>query len=88
MLAVWPEMKDRLDPDMLFDTYFEADGAPSKTERDPQTLQKVRAAALQQKQAALKLQHAQALAGAYQQTTQAPQEGSPAKQVMDQGGGQ
>ena len=88
LLAVWPEMKDRLDPDMLFDTYFEADGAPSKTERDPQTLQKVRAAALQHKQAALKLQHAQALAGAYQQTTQAPQEGSPAKQVMDQGGGQ
>ena len=85
LLAVWPEMKDRLDPDALFDVYFEADGAPVKTERDPMTLAALRQQKLQEQQQLKQLAVAKEMAAGYKNTTQAPEKGSPAEQLM--GGG-
>lgn len=82
LLEVWPEMKDRIDPDILFDTYFEADGAPTKTERDPQSLQKLRAAKLQEQQQMKQLAMAKEMGDSYNKTTKAPEPGSPAEDVM------
>ena len=87
MLDVWPEMRDRLDPDALYDTYFEADGAPTKVDRDPDTLMKIRKQIAQKKAEAEKMAKEKEMAGAYKQTTEAPQEGSPAQAAMDQQGG-
>ena len=87
LLDVWPEMRDRLDPDALYDTYFEADGAPTKVDRDPDTLMKIRKQIAQKKAEAEKMAKAKEMAGAYKQTTDAPQEGSPAQAAMDQQGG-
>ena len=86
LLAVWPEMKDRMDPDALFDVFFEADGAPTKTERDPALVQQMRQMKMKEAEQQKKLAAAKEAAGAYKQTTEAPQQGSPAEQAM--GGGQ
>ena len=87
LLQVWPEMKDRMNPDVLWDVLFEADGAPTKVEQDPQKVIQIR----QQKAQMLKEQTAMQKAGqsakAYKDSIQAPEEGSPGEQVM-QGGGQ
>jgi hypothetical protein len=87
MLEVWPGMKDRLSEDDLFDMYFEADGAPTKVEVPPAILQQLRAQKLKQQDQMKKLAMAQELAKSYKDTTGAPQEGSPAQSMMDQGGG-
>ena len=87
LLQVWPEMKDRIDADSLFDMYFEADGAPTKTERSPDVLQALRAQKLKEQQAMKKMAVAQEAAKGYQQTVQAPEPGSPAEQAMQKGGG-
>ena len=86
LLAVWPEMRDRINPDILYDTYHEADGAPTNVDFDPQTLAMLRQKKLQEQEQAKQIAKAKELAGAYKQTTEAPQEGSPAQKTMEQTG--
>jgi hypothetical protein len=80
-------MKDRIDPDALYDIYFEADGAPTKADRDPQTLQALRAKALAEKEQMKKMAMAQEAAKSYKDVTKAPEKGSPGDQATQQGGG-
>jgi hypothetical protein len=88
LIEVWPEMKERINADILYDTYHEADGAPTNVDFDPQTLAMLRQKKQQEMEQQKKLAMAKEAAGAYKQTTEAPQDGSPAQQSMDQGGGQ
>ena len=88
LLQVWPEMKDKIKPDELFDMYFEADGAPTKIEQDPAVLAQMRAAKIKQQEQMKKLAMAKEMAAGYKDVTQAPQPGSPGEQIMNQGGGQ
>jgi hypothetical protein len=88
LLQVWPEMKDKIKPDELFDMYFEADGAPMKVGQDPAALAQIRAAKLKQQEAMRKMAMAKEAADGYSKATKAPEPGSPGEQLMNQGGGQ
>jgi len=86
LLQVWPEMKDKVKADELFDYLFESDGAPSKLEQDPATLQQIRLQKQKMQQQQMQLTVAEKAAKIHKDTTQAPEPGSPAEQAT--GGGQ
>jgi len=87
LMQVWPEMKDKLKPDELFDVLFEADGAPTKVMQDPDTLIQLRQQKAKMAQQEKQMQAAERMAQGYKNTTQAPDAGSPAEQLVKQTGG-
>jgi|GEM_PF-2408245 hypothetical protein len=88
LIDVWPELKDKMKADELYDYLFEADGAPSKIDQDPDTLIKIRQAKLQQIQQEQRMQQLERLAGGYKQVQGAPEPGSPGEKLMGGQGGQ
>jgi hypothetical protein len=82
LAQIWPEMKDRLKGDELYDYIFETMGAPSKIDEDPQVVQQVRQQKAKMLQDQQQLEKMQAMAKGYKDTTQAPEEGSPAESAI------
>ena len=82
LMAVWPELKDKIKADELFDFVFEADGAPTRIEEDPAVVIQKRQAALQAMQQKQKMDQLEQLANTAKAGGQAPEPGSPTEQLM------
>jgi hypothetical protein len=81
LLQVWPEMKDKIKPEDLFDYLWDADGAPTKLVQDPKVYLQIRTAAIKAQQQMQKAAMAEKIAQNYPSLTKAPEEGSPAAEM-------
>lgn len=75
-------MLDNIDPDEMYRYIMDNGGGPSMISRDPKVVAQIRQIRLKQVQQQQKLDSMNKAADAYHKATGAPEEGSPAEQVM------
>jgi hypothetical protein len=78
-------MLDHLDPDEVYRYIMDNGGGPSVVSRDDKVIMQIRQMRVKQIQQQQKLEAANKLADTYQKGKEAPEEGSPSQELMEQG---